>query len=218
MARAPLFLLFSFSLLALVSADCKSFIGSDGFPLGIKPLSANVSVVHKSAEAANASFKVYIEGDAIGGNLGGCVVRLSLADVQGQGAQLYVAPQTLETGLGWKDAEAFLFSQPVEPYGDVNATIRIQDADNPANYALLPVFVKTTYRPAPTPPPVQPPAATFVIPTATPPAAPTLSASKTLEEIGKEIEEDASKYTVAVLAVFFLGALLWVGLKTLQKD
>ncbi len=216
--RRALFLLLLLPFTALVAADCKSFVGSDGFPLGIRPLSPNVTVVQNTSEAVNTSFKVYIEGDAIGGNLAGCIVTLSIQDVQGDGSRLYVAPPSLETGLGWKDAEAVLVSQPAEPYGDVIANIRIEDADNADNYALLPVLVRTTYRPTPTLTPVPTPAATIVIPSSTPPSTATFSASQAVEQIGKELEEDASKYMVAVLAVFFLGALLWVGLKTLQKD
>lgn len=219
MAKATLFFLFSLSLLALVSADCKSFV-KDGFPVGIKPLSPNLTVVQSTADAVNTSFKVYIEGDAMGGNLAGCIVKLSIIDAKGEGARLYVTPPSLETGLGWKDAEAMLVSQPAEPFGDVNATIRIEDIDNSNNYALLPVYIKTTYRPQPSAT-VRPTAtsAPATAPAVSPPAEiPPLRPVDAITQIGKELEEDASKYTIAVLAVFFLGALLWVGLKTLQKD
>ena len=44
------------------------------------------------------------------------------------------------------------------------------------------------------------------------------SLADSVKDAGKALEQDATKYIVAVLAFFFLAALLWVGFKTLQKD
>ncbi|MFH1199482.1 MAG: hypothetical protein V1708_00275 [Candidatus Micrarchaeota archaeon] len=207
------------ALSSFAAADCKSFV-KDGYPLGIRPLAPNVTLDLATADAANASFTVYIEGDAVGGNLAGCTVKLSIASVNGSGAQLYVAPDKLETGLGWKDAQAYLVGIATEPFDNVIASIRIADADNANNFVLLPALVSIRYRPTavPTERPQPTSQATISVPTVSQPASPSFGPGGTLQEIGRELEQDASRYIVAAGAVLFLGLLLWVGLKTLAKD
>jgi hypothetical protein len=218
-ASLAIAVVFILALSPYARADCKSFV-KDGYPLGIRPLAPNVTLNLPTLDAANASFSVYIEGDAVGGNLGGCTVKLSVESANGSGAQLYVTPQQLETGLGWKDAQGYLVAIAKEPFDNVNASIRIVDADNANNFVLLPAYVAIGFKPTavPTVRPVETPQATITIPTVTKPGAPTFKPAGSIEEVGRELEQDASRYIVAAGAVLFLGLILWVGLKTLSKE
>ncbi|MFH1107472.1 MAG: hypothetical protein V1787_06285 [Candidatus Micrarchaeota archaeon] len=214
--RKALALLLLLPFVALASADCKSFV-KDGYPLGIRPYSPNLTVSVDDSEGASEPFKVYIEGDATSGNLAGCTVLFSVVDVNGTGADLSFVPASAETGLGWKDAEAFLKAVPTPPYDDVSATIRITDADNPNVFSSMRLWVNVRFRPplesTATPPPV-------VTPPVTPPqvVTPTPPPVNAFPDIAKELENDSSKYVVAIIAVFFLGALLWLGMRTLSRD
>lgn len=201
----------------LANADCKSFV-KDGFPLGIMPNVTNLSIVQKSIAPLNTTLKVYIEGDATSGNLGGCRVFASIEGVA-PGSDIALFPTEFETGLGWKDANVTLTTTPKEPYADSEVRLKLQDLDDPNNAARVPITIRNSFKP-PTPTPakatVQP--SSTIAPSASVTASPTKTAAQVVEDVGKSLEQDASRYLVLIFAVVLLGLLLWVGFRTLQKD
>ncbi len=203
--------------LPLVSAECKSFV-KNGYPLGIIPNATNLTILQTTLNAQNTSFGVYIEGDASTGDLGGCRVGVTVEGVQ-EGSQVTVYPPIIETGLGWGQVVVNVETLPIAPYTASEGRLRLEDMDNKATVVRIPFTITPKFK-VPTATPV-----VTAVPTANVTATPTVKVSATaeslpdtLKDVGKSLEQDATKYIVAVLAFFFLAALLYVGFKTLQKD
>ncbi len=218
MQKAFLFILVLLIGVQHVHADCKSFV-RNGFPLGMTPSVQNLSILHTTPTAINASFSVYVEGDASGGDLGGCRVSV---EVEGElnGTSLQILPERLETGLGWKDVAVTLLSVPEPPYGNSNVFLKLTDIDNPRTIVRIPLSIENQFvPPTPTRPRQLTPSPTPSI-TGNEAASPTPPPSlvEKVQGLGKELEESSTKYVVALLAVLFLGVLLWMGFKTLQRD
>ncbi|MBU1197250.1 hypothetical protein KJ765_01930 [Candidatus Micrarchaeota archaeon] len=214
------FIVLTLFLLPFAQAECKSFVGAHGFPLGIVPSQSDFHIVHPTLESLDVAFTVYIEGDALGGDLGGCSVSISVDETTSENHLVEFFPSRIETGLGWGEPVISMRSTPREPWSNTETVFTLMDVDNSDNFVEIPLKIENQFDPpapslnaTPTPTPLPEPTAELATPTPLPP-----DLASQVTDIGKELENDSTRYIVAVLAFFFLAALLWVGIRTLQRD
>ncbi|MFH1751076.1 MAG: hypothetical protein ABH863_05330 [Candidatus Micrarchaeota archaeon] len=215
-----LFLLFLFMQPA--SADCKYFKNKDGFPLGIVPTPSSIVVDFLSPEEQSRSFLLYIEAEA--GTTTSLDCRVSLEVVNESFAlAIELSNYSLETGLGFTEKPISITMTPTNlvNFPDmIESYIKIKDVDNPDNYALLPVRATFKFQRSKPQPSITPsPSPTKSAPTAANPS-PSIPPSNgtSITDIIQNAEDSNQKYVIAIVAFFFLAALLWMGFNSLQRD
>ncbi len=222
-AIAALFILLA-ALLQPASAECKYFKDKDGFPLGIIPTPKNITVVFTNPNPINYTFLVYIEGEAGTTTSLDCRVKLEIYN-ESFAMKAELSNYSLETGVGFKERPFVLFMTPANLINfpdEILFYIKITDIDYLKNYALLPVTAKYKFereKPKPsitaTPTPTQ--GGSGLFPTSTPTPKPFANLSS-LTDIITKVEDNNTKYTIAVVAFIFLAGLLWMGFNSMQRD
>lgn len=205
------------------AADCKYFKNADGFPLGIVPTPGNITLNFNNPVQQNASFSLYIEAETGTSVAFGCAVELSIAN-ESNALKIELSNYTLETGLGYIERPFTVIMTPsnlVNFPDEIRSYIKITDVDQRFNYALLPITATFNFdrqKPKPSP---------SVVVVSTAPGGDSFFPSPTkkpatnstgLGDLLNKVEESSSKYVIAIIAFFFLAALLWVGFNSLQRE
>lgn len=213
-------------LLPPASADCKYFKGKGGFPLGIEPSVKNITASFLDTKQQNTSFKLYIEAELGTTTALDCRVELSIIN-ESFALDVQLSNYTLETGVAFIERPIGVMLTPVNTINfpdTIETAIKIKDVDNPDNYAIVPIYVKYLF-PRTKPQPSSRATATIVPDPTNKAGLPIISKkpdtfanNSILNSPILKFEDNNSKYTVAIIAFFFLGGLLWLGFSSMQRD
>lgn len=227
MNRIAIFSIAAFLLLLIqpATADCKYFKNKDGFPLGIIPSPGNLTATFKTPTPQNLTFKLYIEAEFGTTTSIECRVRLTNEN-KSIALNVELSNYTLETGAALIERPFVVYLTPTNTVNFpelIETTIKITDVDNPNNFAILPIrakfeFPRSKPSPSPTATPSVAPAdnGSIFYPIQT--VKPTTATNSSINTIVKLVEDNTSKYMIAIVAFLFLAALLWMGFNSLQRD
>ncbi|HLC48684.1 MAG TPA: hypothetical protein VJI13_06430 [Candidatus Norongarragalinales archaeon] len=208
-----------------VSAECKYFKNADGFPLGIIPTPSKINTTFADPTPQNKTFLLYIEAEAGTTTSLDCRVSLEIHNASGA-LKVELSNYSLETGLGFTEKPIIAYLTPINLVNfpdEIRTYIKITDVDDPDNYAMLPVIATFKFD-RQKPKPTIKPTATRGAGTGSPGQGgasqkPTAAATNSsLIDLINKVEDSNSKYLIAVVAFFFLGALLWMGFSSMQRD
>ncbi|MFH0972127.1 MAG: hypothetical protein V1835_06195 [Candidatus Micrarchaeota archaeon] len=226
MRNSALFAIIAFVLLFQpASADCLYMKNKNGFPYGIIPTPGNITVEFTQPVQKNATFLLYIESEA--GTSTSIECRVSLEVFNGTDPlKIELSNYSLETGAALIERPITVIMTPsnlVNFPAQIRAQIKITDIDYPSNYAILPINAKFNFerqKPKPCPTPVvsaQGPDSGLLFVTPSPKGSGGINTSG-LNDLISGVEDSTSKYIIAIIAFFFLAAILWVGFNSLQRD
>ncbi len=207
-------------LIQPANADCKYKKNADGFPLGIVPSVTGLDIEFAEPIQKNVTFKLYIESELGTSTSIDCKVLLEVVN-ESFSLQVVLSNYSQETGAAFNERPITVMLTPknlVNFASTIETQIKITDADNKNNYAIVPL--RATYlfgRKTPTPSSTvaATPAAIDNFPLATPKPK---AQNSTVTDIINSVENSGSKYVITIVAFFFLAALLWVGFNSLQRD
>ncbi len=203
-------------------ADCKYKLNKDGYPFGIIPSVKEIRVDFNEPKQQNYTFNLYIESEAGTTTALDCRVALSVEN-ETIALDIELSNYSLETGIGFIERPITVIMTPTNlvNFPDViKSQIKIYDVDFPRNYAVVPIFATYKFarqKPSPSIKPSPSPSATPAI-TVTEGISPTPTNNTLVDTVISSVEDGSSKYIIAVVAFFFLAALLWVGFNSLQRE
>ncbi|MBI5224796.1 hypothetical protein HY989_02910 [Candidatus Micrarchaeota archaeon] len=213
-----------FAILALliqpVAADCKYKKDANGFPLGIVPSVTSLDVDFDKPLQKNLTFSLYIESELGTSTSIDCKVLLEVVN-ESFSLQVELSNYSQETGAAFNERPITVILTPknlINFASVIETQIKITDADNKNNYAILPIHARFLFGregPTPTAAITAKPSAVDNFPLATPKPK---AQNSTITNIINSVENSGSKYVIAIVAFFFLAALLWVGFNSLQRD
>ncbi|MFH0971010.1 MAG: hypothetical protein ABIG96_05265 [Candidatus Micrarchaeota archaeon] len=213
------FALFMLLLIQPISADCLYMKNKDGYPLGIIPSVLNITAIFVQPEQQNQTFKLYIESEAGTSTSIECRVDLSIEN-ESNAMKVELSNYSLETGAAFIERPIKIILTPINlvNFPEMATTyIKITDVDNRKNFALLPIYSYFRFKRTTPTPSAQPVPSVTKSPKSSIQPTPTNS-TNIINNLLTSVEDSSSKYVIAVVAFFFLAALLWIGFNSLQRE